>query len=87
MRKPWRRSLEWTTLQRFVTMGELARFKEVHEVELPSLNKEVYGHATVTVCEEVTTPRLEEHGTQTLFVNTSTIPKDHPRWRSQKRSG
>ena len=53
-------------------MGELPRFKEVHKVVLPFLNKEVYEHAEVTEGEEVVNLRLEEQGTH--FVNTSKTP-------------
>ena len=65
-------------------MGEVSQFKEERKVALPSYDEEVYKHAEVTEGEEVSTLRAEEQGTQTLFVNTSKIPRekgDRSCWR------
>ena len=59
-----------------VTMGALARFKEVHQVVFSKFNKEVFEHAEVIEGEEVMTLRPEEQRTQKLFVHTSKIPKE-----------
>ena len=58
-------------IRALVTMAELAQFKKVHKVVLPSFDTEVYKHVDVTEGEEVMTRRPEEEGTQALFVNTS----------------
>ena len=62
-----------------VTVGELAQFKDVDQMVLPSFNTEVCTEAVVIEGEEVMTVRAEEQGTQTLFVNASKVPKDT--WR------
>ena len=49
-------------------MGELAYFKVVNKVVLPSFDKEVYKQAEINEGEEVTTLRLEEQGSHKLFV-------------------
>ena len=70
MRKPWR---------------ELARFKEIHKVVLPSVDKEVHKGAEVIEGEEVMTLRPEEQGTQKTLLAFVEDPEgkhgDRPRWR------
>ena len=55
-----------------VLLGEVAQFKEVHKIVLPSFNKLLHKEAVVTEGEEVMFLRPEERGTQQL--NTSKIP-------------
>ena len=63
-------------------MGELAQFKEVHKVALPSFVKDLYKHTKVVDNEEVMTLRPEEQGTQNLLVKTSKIPKE--KWQATR---
>ena len=51
-----------------VTLGELGRFKEVHEIVFLKFDKE-YTEACVFEGEEVLTLRAEERGTQKLLKN------------------
>ena len=58
-----------------VTMGELGRYKEVHEIVFPEFDTE-YAEACVIEGEEVLTLRPEERGTQKLFVNPNKRPEE-----------
>ena len=53
-----------------VTVGELGRHKEVHDIVLPRFDKE-YANACVIEGEEVPTLRFGERRSQKLFVYTS----------------
>ena len=57
-----------------VTIGELGRYKKVHETVSPKFDKECT-EASVIEEEEVLTLRPEERGTQQLFVSTDKFPK------------
>ena len=50
-----------------VTIGELAQFKEVHQIVLSTFKKEVYKEVVVIEGGEVLDLRSEEQGTQQLF--------------------
>ena len=56
-----------------VTVGELVRYKEVHDIVLPNFYVE-FTEVCAIEGEEVLTLRFEERGTQKCFVNTCTIP-------------
>ena len=55
-----------------VTLRELGRYKEVHEIVLPKFN-ETFKDACVTEGEDILTLCFKERGTQKLFVDTDKI--------------
>ena len=55
----------------------MAQFKGVHEIVLPSFNKELHKEAIVVEGEGVMTLRSEEQGTHKLFGNPSKVRKTH----------
>ena len=57
-------------------MSELAQFKEVHNVVLPSFNKRCMERQKWLKGEEVMSLRPEEEGTPQLIVDTSKISRE-----------